>query len=203
MAKHEYLDVTHLVVHDKLEVGHLRLTDTSWDDLRFPASGVNLDSAATRYSFDKTNLGILFADNSRYTDEQVSMIGQYPHHAKAERNIHPHIHWEQDSSTIPNFLLAWRITNNGAAPGAWTLSTINNHKFTYVSGSIIQISEFDEINMTGTTISCLLEFKLWNDTANTSTEFAGAQAKAVLFKEFDVHYEIDSLGSNDEYVKGD
>ena len=185
-----------------LRVASLRLTDSNWDDLRFPASGIDMDKGSTRYAFDSVNMGILFDADSRYPEEQLNMGGQLPHHGKAESNLHPHIHWEQDSAIIPNFLLAWRITNNGVAPGAWTFSIIDNHKFTYVSGSIIQISEFDEISMVGSTISCILEFKLWNDTANTSTEFVGAVAKAVLFKEFDIHYEIDSLGSDDEYVKG-
>ena len=187
---------------ETLRIPSLRLTDSSWDDLTFPASAVDIDKGSTKYRFDAINMGIVFDNDSRYTEEQVNMVGQLPHRAKAGSNLHPHIHWVQDSVTVPNFLLAWRVINNGVVPGAFTLSTIDNHKFTYSSGSIIQISEFDEIDMTNATISCLLEFKLWNDTANTSTEFAGAVAKAVLFKEFDAHYEIDSLGSDDEYVKG-
>lgn len=219
MAEREYMSVTRMEV-DKIEaeeievsgdqsvtgtltVGGLRLSDTSFEDLKFSATAVDIDKNSTRYRFDATNMGIVFDDDARYTEEQVSMIGQMPHAAKAEAAIHPHIHWIQDhETTLPNWLLGYRITNNGAAPGSFTLLTPESHIFTYTSGDLLQISSFGDIAMTGATISCILEFKLWNDTANTSTEFAGAVAKAALFKEFDVHYEIDSFGSNEEFVKG-
>jgi hypothetical protein len=50
----------------------------------------------------------------------------------------------------------------------------------------------------------MLDIKLWRDTTNASGEFTGADpvAAAVLLKELDIHFELDSFGSNEEYVKG-
>ena len=203
MAKHEYLDVTRLVVHDKLEVGHLRLTDTSWDDLKFPATALRLDVAATRYSFDSTELGIRFDTNARYTEEQLSMIAQMPHHWKEGSTLKPHFHWIQEQAEFPNVLFAYRAYNNGDTPGAYTFVEPDNHVFTYVAADICQISGFPDIDMTGMTLSSIIDMKFWVDTANTSTLItSGSQALGMLLKEIDIHYEIDSLGSNQEFVKG-
>jgi hypothetical protein len=55
----------------------------------------------------------------------------------------------------------------------------------------------------GTTLSDIIQFRIYRDTANASGLFSGADAysgyASILF--FDVHYQIDSLGSTDEFTK--
>jgi hypothetical protein len=57
--------------------------------------------------------------------------------------------------------------------------------------------------MTGKKISCFFDSKIYRDTANASTLFAGADAYTGnwLLKEYDLHYKKDSLGSAEEYIK--
>ena len=55
-------------------------------------------------------------------------------------------------------------------------------------------------------MSDLLMIKLFRDVANESTLFAGAEVDVnvqdnVAASSFDIHFEIDSAGSNTEYVK--
>ena len=177
---------------------------TRWDDLRFPATAVNLDSAATRYSFDTTDIAISFANNARYTNEQLNFIIQLPHSWQEESAIKPHIHWIQNQAAVPNWLIEYRVYNNGdLLPAFGTFGTLQSHAFTWSSGSLVQISSFPEIDMTGFRASCIVDVKLWRDTLNTSAQFAGVDpvATAVLLKEFDSHYQIDSFGSAMEFVK--
>ena len=93
--------------------------DTGWDDNRFPFIGRNIDVASGRISHDYAELGINFADNSRYaTTEQVSMICQLPHSYKFESTVVPHLHWAQSSADIPNWLFVYRKYLDGdAVPG--------------------------------------------------------------------------------------
>ena len=114
-----------------------------------------------------------------------------------------HMHWIQNQAAVPNWLMAYRVYNNGEGPGSFTLLPWDHSIVTYTSGTICQITDFAEISMTGKTLSCIIDIKLWRDTTNASTEFAGADPVAtdVLLKELDIHYEIDSLGSDEEYTK--
>ena len=182
----------------------LRLSDTSYDDLKFPVASVKLDSAATRYSYDTTDLGIQFDADARHVEEQLNFIVQFPHAWKEGTSVHPHIHWIQTTADHPNWLISYRVYNNDEAPGSWTFATATTGVFTWSSGSLAQISSFPAITMTGKTLSCIMDVKLWRDVANGSGEFTGAESSpvAVLLKEFDIHYEIDSFGSNEEFVKG-
>ena len=99
--------------------GNLVLNDTAWDDLRFPFIGRNIDVASGRIGYDYAELGINFADNSRYAaTEQVSMIAQFSHAYKFESAVTPHLHWVQSSADIPNWLFVYRkYLNSEAVPG--------------------------------------------------------------------------------------
>ncbi len=52
-------------------------------------------------------------------------------------------------------------------------------------------------------VSAIIDFKIYRDTTNASGLFAGAdqQAGDAKLKEFDIHYQIDSSGSNQEFTK--
>lgn len=173
-----------------------------WDDLRFPTTGDRLDSASTRYSFDSTELGVTFDNDSRYPNEQLSNIVQIPHAWREQSGIRPHIHWIQNQSAIPNWLMAYRVYNNNETPGTFTEVALSSTVFTYTTGSIVQISSFPEIDMTGMSLSCFVDIKIWRDTTNASGVFAGADpvATGVLLKEYDIHYLVDSFGSPIEFV---
>lgn len=193
-----------LTLTGDIDVGGLRLSDTSWDDLKFPATGNRLDSASTNYSYDTTNLGVQFDDDARHIEEQLNYIVQMPHAWKEGTSIYPHIHWVQTTADHPNWLIGYRVYNNNEAPpGTWTYLKATTGVFTWSTGSLLQISSFPAISMTGKTLSCILDIKLWRDVANGSTEFTGAESSpvAVLLKEFDIHYEIDSFGSDTEFDK--
>jgi hypothetical protein len=128
-----------------------------------------------------------------------------PHSWKLGSVVHPHIHYRQTAAAIPNFLLQYRWQVNGQAETtAWTNYICNVAAYPYTSGNINQIVHDGGITPPiGATISDIVEFRVLRDNGNTSGLFAGADALSatVRVKFFDVHYEIDTLGSNTEYVK--
>ena len=179
-----------------------------WDDIRFPFAGINLDTASGRIDYNYVDLGVDFANNSRYaTTEQISMICQMQHDWEIGTDIHPHLHWIQNQDETPNWLLEYRAYRNGDAPPAFTTVAYTGNEVTYVSGDLAQITLFPMIDMSSftldTDVSVIVDLKFFRDTGNTSGKFSGADAYVgdALSKEFDVHYRRDSVGSRLEYLK--
>lgn len=185
------------------EIEKFGTVEDVWDDLRFPASGDRLDSAATRYSYDFVELGVTFDDNARFDQELLGYIVQMPHAWAEGQNVKPHIHWIQTDANIPNWLIQYRNYNNGEAIPAFILEPSDAIVFPFTGSPILQISTFPEIDMTGFRISSFIDVKISRDTANGSGLFSGADplVGGVLLKEFDIHYQLDSIGSLEEFIK--
>lgn len=194
--------------------GDLFLGDDNavWDDLRFPLVGNRIDVGAGRLDYNYFNGAVAFQGEgtpARYPQEPVSMFAQFPHEWKAGTIIKPHMHWYQQGATEPNWLLAYKIIRNGESI---TLETdFNNHvlltkdtnAFTYTSGTITQITSFGEVDTSSMGISDSIHFVLFRDFNNTSTLFSGTDGglNPELVIEFDVHYQIDAMGSRQEFIK--
>ena len=174
-----------------------------WDDLKFPATGNNLDSAATRYRYDFDELAIIFDANARKSEEILGYIAQMEHAWAEESTLKPHIHWIQSQAAVPNWLIEYRRYNNGSIVPAFTAVAALSSIFTYTSGDMLQITTFPDINMAGLTVSSFVDVRITRDTDNTSGLFAGVDPVTgpVSFKEFDFHAQNDSRGSLLEYIK--
>lgn len=164
---------------------------TQWDDLKFPFTRTRV-GALNKPDFDYTNLGLLFPQND--ATEIVYIIGQMPHEYKEGSNIRPHIHWQQSAATAVTWVMEYKwFNNNSAIPAAFTTISTNTGAFTYTSGNLAQISSFPEIDGTGKFLSSLLLIKIYRNDNTTTGD--------VPAFEFDIHYEIDSNGSNGEFTK--
>lgn len=174
----------------------------NWDDLRFPFTADRIDSNSTRYSYDYTEQGVSFHNNARYPNEAVGSIVQLPHSWREGTITGPHLHWIQNQVAEPNFLMRYRKTANGAVPGAWTNVAVDAGVFPYVNG-MMQISPFPDLDLSDMLISGVLDIVIYRDTTNASGLFAGADpvGTATLVKEFDIHIQFDSLGSEAEFTK--
>jgi hypothetical protein len=169
--------------------GDIVYGDTFWDDIIFPAT-TGLQGVLSKPDFDYTNFGLLFPKDST---ERVIVIGQMPHRWKYASAISPHLHHIQTSSTdTALWKMAYRCYDIGDAVPAWTYVSSTKRAFTYVSGSIHQIVEFPDIPMTNLQASCLVEIQFYR---TTTTGVAGD----ILAKQFDIHYETDKPGTDNEY----
>jgi hypothetical protein len=181
----------------------------AWDDLRFPLMGRNLDSTSGRIDYDYFNCAVGYQANARYPDEPVCMLAQMPHEWIEGSTIKPHMHWIQQSANEPNWLLCYKIVAKNTAITIetdftnYTFLKKDSNAFTYSSGNLHQITLFPSIDMTGKSLSDCIQFALFRDSTNVSTEFAGADPSALVeyVWEFDVHYQADGLGSIQEFSK--
>ena len=161
-----------------------------WEDLRFPATRIR-QGATQKPDFDTTNMGLLFPQND--VTEIAYIIGLTSHKMKVSSGLFPHIHFVQDSADEPIFKIDYRWYKNGADPtGGFTTITSSTFIFTYTAGTIAQIVTFPEIDGSAIdTIANIIEIKLYRDDNVVTGN--------VLVKEFDMHYEIDTIGSRTEF----
>jgi hypothetical protein len=174
-----------------------QIGNTQWDDLSVSAALVK-QGANTKPDFDYTNLGLLFPQND--SGEKAHLTIQMPHRKKLGTAVYLHVHYIQAGAAKPNFRADCCFYNNGAAVPSFA-AAINTGDaggskgvFTYASGSILQIAQFPLIAAPANEgLSANLDVILYR----TDNDVAGD----VLVKYIDIHYEIDSYGSREEYVK--
>jgi len=174
---------------------------TVWEDLRVPlergktagsnvptyeqwADDGNSSSGVYAYSFDD--------------DDEIWLTVQMPHGWKTASTIYPHVHWmaEGDASTKNVGLgLEYIWSSIGETITTTTIVTRNvagdtayNHEITGLPAS--------GIAGTGEGLSSILAVRLYREAA-ASDNYTGG----IYILEFDVHYEIDALGSREITTK--
>jgi hypothetical protein len=194
--------------------GHQTMTGNArpWRDELSDA--VSLQQQGAGVSRNVTEGTVDYAYNAAYHATFTSADAMYlniqlNHDKDLTTAIYPHIHWFQAKDYSPNFLLEYRWqVNGGAKTTSWTKLKCNTLAFTYTTGTIHQISYASAINPPeGSTLSDIIQFRIYRDTGNVSTEFTGncpyntGGNATVSILAFDVHFQINSLGSTDEYLK--
>jgi len=175
---------------------------TVFDDLK--SSSLSLEQSGPGISQNIPEACVEYAISANLSDYMVQSL-QLPHSWKIGSSIYPHLHFRQTISSMPNFLIRYRWQINGQAEvTSWTNYKCNSSSFTYVSGSINQIAYGPGIiPPTGAALSDIIEFRIIRDSQNSSGLFTSVDPidEVVRVKSFDVHYEMDSIGSNTEYTK--
>lgn len=172
-----------------------------WDDLRFPSQGINPPGAAADPDLETTTGLWLFAAAGT---ETLAGVAQLPHAWKEESTIKPHVHWQKTTSAAGNVLwrLDYEVVANGAvAPMAYgsqidSASPVSGTPDGDTANEVL-ITSLGDIDMSGKLISCLILWKLSRIGGDASDTY-GADARLL---EFDIHYEIDSRGSIQEFTK--
>lgn len=148
-----------------------------------------------------------FKSNAVLADYAVMNV-QINHDAKIGANVYPHLHFFQNQNAMPNWMLQYRWQSNGKIKDAtWKDLRMNIPAvIPYAAGVLVQIAKAaTPITPPETaSISDILQLRLIRDTNNASTLFTGGNDTYTGNAEalnFDVHYEINSIGSNQEYVK--
>jgi hypothetical protein len=181
--------------------GHISLKSgaTVWEDLREPLNGDNLYSAPGKADFDWTELAVTFdPSGSLLTDgDVIAQTYQLPHSTKLNSILKLHIHWWQTDSVSRQFTWKYRLQSQGSSKStAWSsdiiVNTDSSNSFAYVSGAVNQATRLGNIDITGLSLSAMVQIKL------TRTDAVAGKLFATYL---DLHYEIDSLGSNTEFTK--
>lgn len=176
----------------------------TWRDELNELIGSRLESPASRIVQNTAEGSVTFESGADLTDYVVMNV-QLNHDWDTGTSYDPHIHWWQEQSDIPNWLIQYRYqTNGGLKTTAWTYSPWQDAIFNYASGTLNQIVDFGPLTPpVGAGLSDILQIRLLRDNANDSGEFAGADPVAgdVDAVNLDVHIEINTTGSRTEYSK--
>ena len=146
-----------------------------------------------------------FQTTCDYANDYLISNFQFNHDRKLNAVVNPHIHWFQTQNNTPNFLVQYRWQNNGSAKTtAWTNLPMTTNAFTYVSGTLNQITYGAGITPpVSDSVSPILQVRITRDKTNASTAFAGSDTHTATAEitSFDIHIETDTLGSRTEYSK--
>jgi hypothetical protein len=182
--------------------------DTYFDDLQYSLVGQKLTSPSARISYNYTYTLVRFAKTCDWNDDWLAMTIQMSHRWKTGTVVYPHLHWQQTAAAMPNFGITWLWEINGELIlTSWTDVAHTANAYTWSSGTLNQITKFGSITPpAGAGLSDLLLVKIWRDVANESTLFTGAEVDANVQDNadaysFDIHFEIDQAGSDEEYAK--
>ena len=182
--------------------------DTYFDDLQYALVGQKLESPSSHITYSSNRVSVIFAKTCDWNDDWLAMTIQMSHRWKIGTVVYPHVHWVQSASAMPNLIISWVWQVQGAARNTtWANIKHSANTFTWSTGSLNQITKFGSITPpTGAGLSDILMIKIMRDVANESTLFGGAEVDAttqddVYADSFDVHFEIDQAGSDEEYTK--
>jgi hypothetical protein len=148
---------------------------------------------------------VVFSDSCRIADDYIITNVQLNHDKDLVEDISPHLHWFQDSTNIPNWMLQYRWQINGRSKiTAWSGLAYESQVYTYASGTMLQITEFPDITPpSGSYLSDIIQFRILRDTNNDSSLFDDLDPYkgSVHTVMFDVHIPLDSNGSIWEFTK--
>ena len=185
--------------------GNIRLIGnaTSWDDVR--VSGSQFRSGVTAPALSafgpSGNLRTYRFESAKH--QEVEFEIQMPHRWKEGSKIYPHVHWTPISAATGNVVweleYAWASINgafgapsNMASDPAAAGGTAWVHKLSqFKSGGNAYIEG------TGQTLSSMLVCRMHRNAGSGSDTLADD----VALLEFDLHYEVDGFGSDEEFVK--
>ncbi|NDP21333.1 MAG: hypothetical protein GZ091_09675 [Paludibacter sp.] len=179
---------------------------TTYNDLLINPSTArnNGNNVPTWALFVNTNMFTwTFADGSL---KEVTFTVQLPHDYKEGSTIFPHVHWS--STAAPGtqrikWVLEYQWVNHESSFAASSSSSESGFALAGVTGRSVAAYEHiitplgSGISGTGKTISSVLVCRLYRDGAAADDTFTG---DAFLLST-DFHYEIDSFGSRNPFVK--
>ena len=166
---------------------------TGYDDLFVPLVQSKQGSTDLPH-FDYDEVAYMFPQND--ADEILYFQVQIPHRWKEGSRLYPHVHYRQASaSTIPVYKLDYKIASiGGSFNTAWQTYTMDTSTVAWVDSSTHQLNRGDGgIDASTYTKSAIMLCKLYRDDDVVSGDVPTYQ--------FDIHYEVDSFGSETEFTK--
>lgn len=169
-----------------------------WDDLRFPAQGINPPGAASDPTRSTTN-GLLYFSGT--ADNVIAGVAQMPHAWAAGTTVVPHLHLIFPTSASAN--TRWKLEyNTGSVNGNFmhalgtytTLATVTVANPANVLKHVI--ASFGDLTMTGHKESAII---VWKISRLANTDALDTDTNACVLTEFDLHYQVGKSGTIGEY----
>lgn len=164
-----------------------------WDDLRFPAQGINPIGAASDPTIDTTTFpGTMLFSGTQ--ENVIAGVAQMPHGWAVGDSIHPHIHWAKTSAAVGDAVWEFRYTiaDIGEVFGAYSAWEPCTNPVPHNDTAEKQvIAAFSFIDMSTFKESAIVLWQIRRNPAAVADNYA-ADAR---FYEFDIHYRKNKLGT--------
>lgn len=179
-----------------VKAGLVVLTNSAWDDLRFPVTGIDPVGPVNAPTPDPDVPGLLFSGSA---ENMIHIVAQHSHAKKLGTAVIPHMHIESTgtstATSVWHMVYQWRNTGQ-VLSGTWTTNT------TYFipagvanSNAIVSFSSINAI--ANETLSSIMQIKL----IRAATDPIDLNSDQMRLLEFDIHYQIDGFGSDSETAK--
>lgn len=196
-------------VGDLYTTGDIEYQNTFWDDIRVPVLSTKLGGTKTPGFAKVLDNGVgsqgVFAYNfDDSTEEEVYFMCQIPHTWKEGTNLQAHVHWMPTVNGGAGEKVSWGLEYSWQSIG----SVFGNTTLAYgdtptTTGTLVAdkhyLTEIADIDGSGHTFSSMLICRLFRDAGGVGGTDDYSNDATLL--EFDFHYEIDSPGTSEEYVK--
>ena len=172
-------------------------TSTVWDDIQEGVVNRQLASPSGKLVYNWSN-GTITQSNggSVSTDADCLIFNLQLKHTVKPTSIKLHIHWEQSFSGQVDWDIQYRIQKQGEAKTvSWSSASadsVSDSAFTYVSGTLNQITSLVNVDISSCDISDIIQFRLARTDAITGD---------IEITFIDAHMEIWKLGSDGEYTQ--
>jgi hypothetical protein len=179
---------------DPTVVNPILLDATVWDDLRAPATGINPVGSPSPATPNTDDGSLTFAKGNVC----ISWF-QLPHSWKEGTDLSVHIHWSKSTTNggTCNWQMKYKWFNIGAVdPGFSVLAKGTEYvpnSNTVGKHALIEWTDLSGVGKTLSSMLCVYIARI-NDGDDTFT------GNGNLY-EIDCHYQVDSLGSTQEYIK--
>jgi len=163
-------------------VKRLGFSDPGW--LKFKANGAGSTGTYT-LAFSPT------------IDEEVYFTVQLPHSFKQGTTVRPHVHWAPPDANTGGITwgLEYTWVNINGTFGNTTITTANDS----TDGVAFKhhLAPFTPLSGVGKNISSMLVCRLFRDVSDVNDTYASD----IYLLEFDIHFQINTMGSRQETVK--
>lgn len=181
---------------------------TCWDDLMVPGTSVRVGAIAPDLEggFGGNSNLFLYQFDGVNTVEEVHFSIQMPHCWKEGSTIYPHVHFAPVSTNSSDtnqrrvrFSLEYTWANINSTFGAASILQLDSDLFVPNTSQWRHLLAKNSSGISGLNrnLSSMLLCRLYRDPADSADTYPQDAA----FLQFDIHYEIDSLGSEGEYTK--
>ncbi len=187
---------------------------TVWDDIMvFPDATSKGGSKApvwggaptsTAFKKNGSSQGVFLWMFSSSTEQELYFTVQIPHSYKVGSTLYPHVHWTTAVGTPTGTNVVWGleysvVAMGGSFPNTTILTANNIVPIIGTPSGIGQhlITPLGTILGTNLGISTILVCRLYRAVDNASDTFGNE----IGLLGFDIHYEKDTQGSRNEYIK--
>jgi len=176
---------------------------TVWEDERCPASSAgpgasNPVFAMFRQNLAGTSVGV-FAQRFRDpgAEDDLMFDVQHPHSIRIGSTLYPHIHWSPNDAVVAD--VGWGIEYSEANIN--TIFPVTTSELIAFPTSGVQyshdVSSWSPIPLADRGISGMFKARIFRSDAGGIDTYAAV----AWLHEFDIHFEVDTMGSRTEFTK--